>query len=260
MVRLFKVLVVITLSTSLQQNLFCQIGDIKGLADGAGSLFSGCSGSDAGAACSSMSCCWDGGLFFVDFLIDHHKEIMNMKYLDPTLLSFEVNGNFAYALHYGHDTLFTYINYLPQLRANIGVFSTDFRFNMLTEYTNDFPNSFKSWELLFLINLVPDKNFRIAIGTGVYDEMYTNNYYNENYLGFKFLMPNQKDFLDIDSRLVIDYNRSLFPFFEGGIRYNTRIIDFNHVYAYVSLGAMYQNYYSNHDIWAARGGILVNFH
>jgi len=255
-----KIFIAILLSIGIRQNLIGQIGDIKGLADGAGELFSGCSGSDLSAGCMFMDCCYNGGLFFVEFLVDHHKEIMNMKYLDPTLLSVEMNGNFAYALHFSHDSLFTYINYLPQIRGNLGVFSTDFRFNMLTEYTNDFPDSFKSWELLFLINVAPAESFRLTLGTGVYSELFTESYYNENYLEFKFLMPNKSDFLDLDTRVVIDYNTSRIPFLEAGIRYNTRIIDFSHVYAYLSLGAMYQNYYTSHDIWAARCGIMFNFH
>jgi len=255
-----KVIIAWLIILFMSNNIFGQIGDIKGLADGAGEVFSGCSGSDFDAACSGLSCCWDGGLFFIDFIFDHHEEIMNMRFLDPTVLSFEVDGQFAYALHYAHDTLFNYINYLPQIRGNLGIFSTDFRFNMLTEYTNDLPNSFKSWELLFLINIVPDESFKIAFGSGIYNEMYTDSYFNENYLQFKILMPNKHDLLHMDTRVVIDYANSRYPFFEGGIRYNTRIVTLSHLYGYITLGAMYQNYYSSHDIWAARGGIAFNFH
>ncbi len=260
MKKLLLILTTIFLSLLTPCKSFSQIGDIKDLANGAGDIFSGCSGSDVDAGCSALSCCWDGGFYFIDFLIDHHKEIMNMRYLDPTVLSFEINGQFAYALHFAHDTVFNYINYLPEVRGNLGIFSTDFRFNMLTEYTNDFPNSFKSWELLFLLNIIPDESFKIIFGSGIYNETFTDSYYNENYLEFKIGMPNQHDFIDMDSRVVFDYSTSKLPFFEGGIRYNTRIISFSHVYAYITLGAMYQNYYSSHDIWAARGGIALNFH
>ena len=260
MKKFSKLLIIVILTLSRAENSNGQIGDIKDLAGGAGELFSGCSGSDIDAGCSALSCCWDGGFFFVGFLIDHHEEIMNMRNIDPTVLSLEMDGQFAYALHFAQDKTYTYINYLPRVRGNLGVFSTDFRFNMLTEYTDDFPDSFKSWELLFLLNIIPVENFKITFGSGIYNETFTDSYYNENYVQFRIPMPKKSDFFDLDTRFVMDYSTSRFPFFEGGIRYNTRIINFSHFNAYITLGAMYQNYYSSHDIWAARGGISLNLH
>jgi hypothetical protein len=240
-------------------NISCQIGEIKDLASGAGDLFSGCSPSDIDAGCSALSCCWDAGFYFLDFLIDHHQEILNMRNLDPTVLSFEVNPDLAYALHFGKDQVYQYVNYLPGARANIGIISADFRFNMLTEYTNDFPDSFKSWEMLFLLNIIPAESFKITFGTGAYYETFTESWFNEHYLEFKILMPNHHDFFDLDSRVAVDYERGLIPFMEAGITYNTRFISVNHVNAYLSFGAMYLNYYSAHDIWAAKGGVKLMF-
>ncbi len=241
----------------------CSYGQIEGIIDlatGAGSILSDVSGSDIEACCSAGSCCWDGGFIFFDFLIDHHEEIMNFRYLNPTILSLEIDASFAYALHYGHGDYYTYINYLPRVRGNLGVFSTDFRYNILTEYTDDFPNSFKSWELLFLLNLMPDESVKITFGSGIYYEMYTEKYYSENYFETRIGTFENKDFVGIDTRLVVDYRTGKYPFFEAGIYYNARIIDFEHLSGYISLGGVYQNYYTAHDIWGARGGLIFNIH
>jgi hypothetical protein len=237
-----------------------QIDVIKDLAEGAGSLLGDVSASDLEACCVASDCCWDGGIFFVDFLINHHEEIMDFRYMNPTLLSLEIDGSFTYAIHYGYGNYYTYINYLPRVRGNLGVFAADFRYNILTEYTDDFPNAFKSWELLFLINLMPDENVKFSIGSGVFYEEYTEKYYNENYFETKFGIFENKNFLGLDTRVVYDYNTARYPFFEAGIYYNTRIIEFEHLYGYITLGGIYQNYYQAHDIWAARGGFIFNLH
>lgn len=239
---------------------YTQIEAIQGLAEGAGSLISDISPVLVEAGCNSMNCCWDGGLFFIDFLIEHQREIMNLRKLDPTLISLEIGANFAYALHYSQGDMYNYINYLPQIRGNLGIFSTDFRYNILMEYLADGTDSFNSWELVFMLNFVPDETFKMSFGSGMCYEIYTDTYYNEHYFGTKIGLFQNRDFIDIDTRLVVDYARGIYPFFEAGVRYNTKMIKFEHLSAYISLGGIYQNYYQAHDIWAARGGLIFNIY
>ncbi len=260
--KLFFCLAIFLMLSNGSVKIKAQISDIKDLAGGASDAFSGCSGSDVSAGCDAFNCCWNGGFYFLEFLIDHHQEILEMRYLDPCLLSLDVDANFTFAIHYSQDKkqYYNYVDYLPHTRANLGVFSGDFRYNILTEYTNGFPDSFKSWELLFLINIVPANGFKMSFGSGVYAEMYTEKYYNEHYFNMQFGIYENKDFLDLDTRVAIDYTTSKIPFLEAGIHYKTRIINFNHVYGYLTFGGIYQNYYSSHDIWAAMGGFGLNVH
>jgi hypothetical protein len=185
---------------------------------------------------------------------------MDLRFLDPTLLSLEITPQAAYALHFDKDKTYTYINFLPQVRANLGIISTDFRFNMLTEYTNDFPNAFNSFEMLFLFNLVAQKKFRFSIGSGADYEFFTENFYNEHYIQFKIFLPNNSDFFDLDGRLSCDYERGLFPFAEAGIQYSSRIFSLAHLNTNLFIGCMYQNYYSAHEIWEFKGGLSLNIH
>ncbi len=235
---------------------WAQIEAIKGLAEGGAEIISGLADADACA-----SCCWDNGtLFFIDFLINHHRDILNLRDIDPTVLSLDVRAAFALGLHHTTDKNYIYVNYLPGLRGNLGIFSTDFRYNILTEYTDNLPNLFTSWEWLFLLNIETNENFKITFGTGVQMEKYSNSYYNEHYAGFKIGIAHNRDFLDLDTRFSMDYNTGEFPFVEAGIKYNTRIININNAYVYITLGGVYQNYYQAHDIWAAQGGLTLNIH
>ncbi len=253
-----KKYLIILLFFFLPFKIFGQIDAIKGLAEGGIDLLSDL---DVEAAYSAISCCWDnGGVFLIGFMIDHHKEIMSLRNLDPTVVSFEARGGFAMGYHYTRSKNYIYVNYLPGLRGNLGVLSTDFRYNILTEYTDDFPNLFTSWEWLFLLNFEPDEKFKLTVGTGIQMEKFTDTYYNEHYIGFKLGFADNRDYLDVDTRFSINYDTGEFPFFEGGIRYNVRVINISNVFVYITLGGVYQNYYSSHDIWAAQGGLTFNIH
>jgi len=257
----FKILIIIAfLDFSGAAN--AQIGDIKNLADGAADIFSGCASSDIGTGCDAYYCCWDGGFHFFDFLVEHHQEIMGMRDLDPCLLSLEINPNSAYSFHYSIDSsrYYRYINYLPDIRANLGVFSAYFRYNILTEYINSLPDSYKTWDLLFMFNFVPDNGFKLSLGTGVYNENYTEKYYNEHYLSMQFGLFENKDFLNLDARVAVDYNTSLLPYLDVQIQYKLRIMNIPHFYTYLTLGALYQDYYQKHQIWGLSAGLSFNIH
>ena len=209
----------------------------------------------------AFSCCFNNGfLLGVGLVAKNHTSIMNLLENDPSVLSVDVRANFALGWHYSQKQSYIYVNYLPGIRGNLGSFSTDFRFNVLTEYTDNFPNAFISWEWLFLFNVEPSRAFKLTLGTGVQSERYSDSYFNEHYLGFRFGLANNADFIETDTRISIDYGTGAIPFFEGAVHYKKRIASFNAAYIYITLGGLYQNYYSSHDIWAAQGGLVVNIH
>lgn len=187
-------------------------------------------------------------------------DTLSWKQIDPTFLSLDIRAHFDVGSHYSSNKNYFYVDYLPALRANIEVVMIDFRYNILTEYTDDFPDSFTSWELLLMINLLPKEDYKLALGTGLYNEEYTNTIFNEHFLGAKIGLNQNKDFIDAEMRVVVDYKTKAFPFFEIGTRYNKRVMTLKKLFTYISLGVTYQNYYQSHDIWAFRGGILVNIH
>ena len=228
------------------------------------STYSSNSSSDdlaAGCLMDAFGCCFENGFTLVaGLLAENHRMMMQNIDADPTIISADFKMNFAPGWHYTQPKSYIYVDFLPEITVNLVWFTTSFRYNVLTEYTNDFPNSFTSWEWVFLFNVEPSPVFKLSFGTGVQYEKYSDTYFNEHYIGFRFLMPNKRDYLDANTRFSMDYSTGAIPFLEAGIHYKVRVAEFEHLYLFISLGAMYQNYYSSHDIWLGRGGLIVNWH
>lgn len=176
-------------------------------------------------------------------------------------ITIDIRALFDLCLHKGVDKNYVHVNYLPGVRANFDFFQIDFRFNVLTEYTDDFPDSFKSLELLMLFDLTARQNHSILIGAGFqHEEFNDGTTFPEFYFGTKVPLKNNRDHLDIDTRFSKDFKTDAFPFFELGGRYNVRFLNEKKVSGYISLGASYQNYYQSYDIWGFRSGLLINIH
>ncbi len=175
--------------------------------------------------------------------------------------SLDLKPQFDLGFHKGIDKNYTYVDYLPGLRANLHFLSIDFRYNILTEYTDDFPDSFKSWELLLIANMTPNQDFKVLLGAGLQREIWDEPVnFTEFYLGTQIPFSNSKDYFDADTRFSYDSETEMFPSFEIGGRYNMQFLNFEHLSGYITLGATYQNYYQSHDIWALRGGVIINIH
>jgi hypothetical protein len=205
--------------------------------------------------CSDLGCFGTFG-----FIADYTRTLYNMRDIDPSLVSVDVSGGFSPALHFTSDGNFKYLNFLPQIRLHLASFMFDFRYNMLTEFTNDLPNSFKSWELLGGINIIPSTNYKLALGIGWQKEEYSDLFFTQYFIGNRIGIFQNVDYLDIDMRFSFDNLTLEFPFFEAGIKYNYRLLKIPKFYAHIIFGFMYQNYYQSHDIWGIRTGMVVNFH
>jgi hypothetical protein len=192
------------------------------------------------------------------------NKLINKNNLSPKekgKVNLDIRAHFDLSMHKGIDKNYLHVDYLPGIRANFDIFLLDFRYNVLTEYTDDFPNSFKSWELLALFNLTARRDYSIIIGTGFQREQFDEGIsFNEWYIETKIPLKNKKDYIDIDTRFSKDYKTKEFPFFEFGGRYNVRFLNEKNVSGYFTFGATYQNYYQSYDIWGIRGGVVLNIH
>ncbi len=253
-----------------QTDLYSQIDDIKKKSKENKenkSNFSGDSNSDDdgnqedGILAGCFSGCVDFGCSIFGALIaDYTANVYTLKPKDPSILSLDLYTHLAPAYHFSSSNTYPYLNFLPGFRAHLVSFMIDFRYNLLAEFTDDVPNTFKTWDLILAFKIVPSEKFNVSIGTGVQREIYSALYFHEYYLGSKIGTVQNRDYLVIDFRCSADYETSTIPFIETGIRYNWRVLNFTHLYGHLSLGGMYQNYYQSHDIWGTRGGIILNWH
>ena len=188
------------------------------------------------------------------------------KIKEPWEYSLDFKANLAIGFEPSKEKTYTYYNFLPGIRANIAWFLIDFRYNILTEFDQDLPDAFKTWDLLFLANLNMDENSKLIAGLGMHREEYSQTTFLEFCMGMKIGLFQKRDYLDIEGRASMDMNDQdnpdddEFPLTEIGITYNRRFIDAKNLYGYFSVGAMYQNYYSSTDIWAFKAGIILNWH
>jgi hypothetical protein len=175
-------------------------------------------------------------------------------------ISLDINANFAVGYEYSSIKSYTYYNFLPGLRLNLDWFLIDYRYNLLSSFTDNLPDDIKTWDLMFLFRVKANEKTKIIFGTGMHKEQFSDMMFNEHFLGIKSILNKKQDFIDINVRLAIDYKTSEFPFSEIGIHFNKCFVNSKSVSAFFNLGAMYQNYYSSADIWALRAGITLNIH
>ncbi len=198
-------------------------------------------------------------------IINNENQNLNIK-KEPKEFSLDLNANFALGFEYSKEKTYKYYDFLPGIRANLAWFLIDYRYNILTEFSQDLPDAFKTWDLLFLLNLKANENAKLIFGAGMHREEYSQTTFFEYYLGAKFGLLQNRDYIDIGGRISIDFNDAanpddnVFPFTEVGIHYNKRFMNAKNLNGYFSVGGIYQNYYSSTDIWAIKVGVILNWH
>jgi hypothetical protein len=270
---IYNLIICFGLMFLVQNNVFSQIDDIKKKSDdnkenrnnnsSSNSNSNDDSGGDIAESCASgcSSGCMDIGCnLFSGFLSEYTDDVASYRATNPKILSLDANADFSAAININSAKTYNYMVYMPSLRANLASFLLEFRFNLLTEYSNDLPNSFKCWDAIIGFNIVPSDRFILTLGTGVEREMFNEMYFHEYYIGSRIWSAELSNYLELDYRISADYETGAFPFQEAGVRYNIRIMNFGHVYTHLALGLIYQNYYQSHNIWGLRAGIVFNIH
>ncbi len=188
----------------------------------------------------------------LESLLMHHQTLMARRSEYPHYLSFEVMPHVGYGKYFS-DKNNNYINFLPRIRGNWGVFSTDFRMNYLATYDNYKADVFKTLEWdAFLVNICADDVFKFTIGTGFLYEYYTKQYYNEHYLGIELGFDKRAFLTTVEGRFATNYETNMFV--EASVRENIRFIKFNRLQSYLNIGFVYQNYYQNVDLFMGQVG------
>jgi|GEM_PF-5274115 hypothetical protein len=179
---------------------------------------------------------------------------------DTAEFSLDIKANLAIGFEPSADKTYKYYNFLPELRLNLAWFLVDFRYNILTEFSQDLPDAFITWDMLFLFKIKASDRTKIILGTGMHKENYENMLYNQHFFGLKIGLVENRDYLNIDGRLTMDYKTDAYPFSEVGIGYNRRFLNTKSLDGFILLSGTYQNYYNSTDIWAFKTGLILNWH
>lgn len=232
------------------------------------------SGSDPDSPC--MDAC---GSFLFEFVFSvafealaiHHKDLLDDKENDPSVISLELKPHFAYS---PDDEI---VNLLPGVRGTWGTISTDFRFNYLADYKDYSASIYKvyEWQILML-NIRPVKEFSFRLGSGIYTESFTDTIkdpvtqvsntkkfkstYNEHFVGLYLRLNDLSTNISGEGRFAVDYETGNQVFTEINLKAEQRLLHFKHLSTYAMLGFNFQRYYSKTNIYSVQAGFTFMIH
>ena len=260
-----KIISIISLSLIFSISTFAQIDDIKDKSKNNKDTENRSSSSSSGDPC--LEACATSAVqlafnIFANVMIQYNNSLLKNSE-DPTIISLELMPQFGYGVHFSDNQqdLYKYYDILPRIRGNYGAFSSELRFDYLLEINDSVAfNNFSVLNWQFMFNIIPSEALRISLGQGVLYEFENRKSYHESFLGVDIGINEKQFLISPEARLAYDYEGQRIAYFETGLRWNFRILDIKHLYAYVTLGGAYRNYYQSHEVAFLYGGFNFNIH
>jgi len=203
--------------------------------------------------CVSSSC-----IFIGSILDEWHKNILDNKAEDPTIVSLEVMPQVGL-----NNDLMTY-HIMPRIRGTWGLYSTDFRYNFIVENSPGKLQFLRSLNWVIAeMNLISINEFNLRVGTGWFAHETTDNtffHYNEQFVGIELRTFDQKINYTIEGRSAWDYTFGGNVYHEIGFKGSARVFEIPKVSLYVTIGANYYNYYTSVDFMTSNIGLNFLIH
>jgi len=150
----------------------------------------------------------------------------------------------------------------PRIRANWGLFSTDFRINYMFQkddagtvqrlQTND-------WQMAE-INITTSRFITFRFGVGSMTEAFGNfNQYTEWTLGFGIHAPDQSNMFYAEYRDATKEGLDVKARIEFNAQYMHQLFQAGLFKCYLTGGVVYQKHYGTIDFWAAQAGLAFRF-
>jgi hypothetical protein len=184
----------------------------------------------------------------VNVLIEWQRIKLQTREQNPSLVSLEIIGIAAV-----QPSSYYIIN--PRVRANWGIFSTDFRINYLIEEDIDGVKHIRTddWQILEL-NILTERTVDFYVGWGFLHEAFNNDeYYNEWTMCLR-VKPSQiptiiqSEYRHSEPRTEINVGVQ-YPVFRKGL-----------ANLYVMGGGTFQQYYSSINVWGIQGGVVMKIY
>lgn len=237
----------------LQLQPKAQIDAIKAAADGISLL------SDVGSSggCNDLGC-----LFFIDDLVIvtiegltvHHNYLMDNRDIFPSALSLEYMPHFAS----NGDNQFSIFQ---RLRGTFGVMSTDFRFNVLTEFQNNTAQQYRTidWQIMQL-NFQAGPVVNLRFGSGILYDSYAENTYNEHFGSIGLSFFDYRFTTELEGRYCPSYTTAVTVYEELNLRAKFRIIEMESLSTWFMVGGVYQSYYDVAEYKSLQTGLTIELH
>jgi hypothetical protein len=177
--------------------------------------------------------------------LKHQENLVDTQDQNPKILSCEFLPSVAYDFDKN-------ITFLPRLRLNWGLLSTDLRYNQLTTL-NEGDYATIDWQAVEL-NIFSRRAFYLRLGTGLSYETYNKIGFNEHSLSADILFT-EKLSGDFEARFSHDGLTKIFPRTEGSFRLSQQISRKKHTQLEVFMGVLYQNYYQTVQLVSFQAGL-----
>ena len=247
MIGVVRIAVIAVSLVLLCQPAFSQVDEIKE----ASSKASKSRSSDSGSSASSTG---DGFFHTVLFFIPEwqkyklHPDNL-LRY--PSMVSLDMYAQGGYKEK-------AYM-FWPRVRANWGLFSTDFRANYLFEkddtggykqlHTND-------WQVLQL-NITTSRLLTFRVGLGTMTEAFGDfNQYTEFTAGFGIHAPDQTNVFYAEYRDAYRSGLDVKARIEFSAQYQHQVFNAGLLKGYLTAGVVYQKHYGTIDFWGVQAGLL----
>jgi hypothetical protein len=221
--------------------VFGQVDEIKSASSSRGGRGESSRGGAGGASGYDLFFMFGYLIDWQQYKLDKKEEVRSIVSLD-IMLQTAVQPSSYYIIH-------------PRIRANWGLFSTDFRLNYLVEEDIDGVKYLRTtdWQVLQL-NLVTTRDVTFRVGAGMIQESFGGkNNYGEWTAGFH-LKPSVRPLGG-----VVEYRGSeVRSEFNAHLQYN--IFNKQRLHGYLTGGGVYQRYYNSIHVWGFQGGLSFSIY
>ena len=143
----------------------------------------------------------------------------------------------------------------PRIRANWGLFSTDFRFNYILEEDIDGVKYLRTndWQVLQL-NILESRDASFRIGGGFIQEAFEGKNRYPEWTAALHISPWGRRLGGIG-----EFRQSLARR-EVNAHLHYSIFDRGALHGYLTVGAMFQRYYQTVNVWGLQGGFTMSIY
>ena len=150
----------------------------------------------------------------------------------------------------------------PRVRANWGIFLTDFRTNYMLEYVPGGLDDMRTddWQVIGL-HMINEKNFNLRISSGLMVERFGDRRkFNESVIGGEWKSSRGQMGAFGEYRWAKDRSASETPRQEINCSFYRTMVSKPGFDLSLTLGGMYQRYYSEVPVWGLQWGIRTQIH
>lgn len=192
------------------------------------------------------------GYFFADIMfsgiVQWQQQKLSRRQEIPTTVSLDV-------MLQGAIQPSSYYILTPRIRANWGLFSTDFRLNYLLEESLEGTKAIRTddWQILQL-NVITTPNVLVRVGGGTMHEAFGDGNVFPEWTGVFQYQDNRRQWGGTAEYRGAEVRKEV----NAHVQY--KVLQTGLLHGYATFGAVYQQYYSSIQVWGVQAGMIFRLY